>query len=159
MTHTSDTFPSYLVSHELNAPHLLVTPESLQIEPRTYEGLLRLRDDLLDGTLVHVDVDHISTKPGVDKFNMTVFNEHCDTAHCIGGWLMTRNQLNRGDWPSRLQSLFYVWKNQFFGWDGNWDLLTPKLAAQAIENFLYGSKCPWASIVRELDGNATESDT
>jgi hypothetical protein len=87
-----------------------------------------------------------------ENFNMVYFD--CGTAHCIGGWVAYRMKRNARDmFYGRHGHAAASWNGNDFVYPPLWYLFhvcnpsDPKLAADAIERYLYTYAAnPWAEL-------------
>lgn len=119
--------------------------KAIGVELDVYNGLLEVRRRLLSGELQHSKHPWDPT-PG-KSFSMETWEHRhpCGTVYCIGGLLevilhrIISKDLNENP---RLEDLFYpfvvgaVWKN-----------ITPKKAAEAIDNFLTRGVASWREVM------------
>lgn len=124
-------------------------------------GLEKTRDYLR--TLPDDAASFDMTDPGTIREESRPF--HCGSIACIGGhaYLMAHGAdvtkvlspdlvndaamfVNDVDSGSPLYNLFYPFYLDYAE-DGDWDDLTPREAAKAIDNYLAGAKEPWRGIL------------
>jgi hypothetical protein len=128
--------------------------EDLGLERKELKALKAVRDGLASGRYRHVkttkfNAENKSRKP---LFNMSAACEthECGTVACIGGWVARELGMDKDEAASfvygikpysPLHELFYPTT------DKDWNTITPKKAAQAIDNFIKTSNPKWAEVV------------
>ena len=123
------------------------TAKQLGITAAERRALPKIRDGLREGRYRHVKRPEMAEKKGTKPvFNMNTMCStfDCGQVGCIGGWVAFEMKMNVEESANYvdeatgpIQSLFYPPDNIT-----DWDNITPKRAATAIDNFLNGNE-PW----------------
>lgn len=112
-----------------------MTPAELNIHPKEYKALLKVRNKLCDGSI----------KP--ELFDMCDFDssKSCGTAHCIGGWVrIYYKNINYN--KDETFSLFYPREA-----DIPWYKITTCHAVKAIDNFLETGDPNWGDALTNTE--------
>jgi hypothetical protein len=149
-----------------------LTAAELGIDQEDYDALLETRELLASGCLEHTtdSRDIRDTKPRTKEpkaqFNMNIdasYN-HCGTVACIGGWMSLLKQgaakdIAKGKVPKREMVDFASMEVSELGLIGelffpkirDWNVITPKIAVKAIDNFLTTGKPRWGELTGQYE--------
>jgi hypothetical protein len=121
----------------------------LGITRKELNALKKVRDGLREGLYRHLSAEDVYEKKdnGKPVFNMSNWatSQTCGTVGCIGGWMEAQLKAPRysWDWPETLHPLFHPLV------EGNeWERITPKKAARAIDNFIETGDPQWAKVLK-----------
>lgn len=124
------------------------TYKELGITKKEYNAAIKVRDGLREGRYVHqIGDEYVGNK----MFNMNVcYNTRsCGTVACIGGWMNAVMRTPKEDRGSLTYTFSAPLHPVFFpDYDGDWDKITPKRAASAIDNFLKTGDPNWNRVMR-----------
>ena len=126
---------------------------SFKLTTKERRAFIWVRDQLRDGKLKYLPMSKINggtngiksrLKSVFRYFNMEMWatkkEKHCGSVCCIGGWVEAKLQR-----PLRASLLFDA-RTLFHPHDTgtDWDKITPKRAARAIENYLKNGTPRWS---------------
>jgi hypothetical protein len=138
---------------------LVLSAQALQIKPAEHKAILEIRELFAKDVFVH-DPDLELAKPDGFNMNIPMDSSECGTTCCIGGWMFKAMERDRtapcvhiGDYVNNVRSsalgpLFLPFTNvNGATFDGDYDfpleLMTPKMALAAIDNFLATGDPNW----------------
>lgn len=131
-------------------------PKELGISIKEMNALRKVRDGLREGRFRHVTSPELDEDAKVKKdkplFNMEkacATGYECGTVACIGGWVALQMKI------APEEAAKYVYDGRSTSLDKlyfpdvvkEWDLITPKKAAKAIDNFLTTGDPQWRKVV------------
>lgn len=145
---------------------VMKTHKELGITKKEYNAAIKVRDGLREGRYVHIKYDDDGEiKNGSEKrlFNLgeafRPATSDCGSVACIGGWMATEMRVPvaerthfvdpRFGYTSargRSDSLYPLFFPE--GLDVEWETVSPKRAAKAIDNFLKTGSPKWDRVVR-----------
>jgi len=137
----------------------VLSAAALLIRPAEHKAILEIRELFAKGVFVH-DPDLELAKPDGFNMNIPLDSSECGTTCCIGGWMFLAMERDRtapcarvGDYVTRVRSatlgpLFLPFTDisgRTFDEDYDFplELMTPKMALAAIDNFLAAGDPNW----------------
>lgn len=136
------------------------TASQLGISQTEYEALVKVRDGLAAGLLVHKVLDypneqiyvrHCPTEDVIGYFNMNYEGQGCGTVACIGGWMAASMGIDQQDYVQStggsLRGLFYPPMMDDLE-HADYEDITAEMAVKAIDNYLRTGNPFWREVLR-----------
>lgn len=125
------------------------TATELEIPQKLFDALLKVRDILESGKLVHHPISFPTIPNGFNMLDWKTRDE-CNTVACIGGWaeMFAGEKFNSDRFTEGFYRLCYPKSLPGDRYNYNYDKITTAQAARAITNYLTTGDSKWQEVRR-----------